>query len=114
MAHEDDLLARISAAETDMDAHEAARHARYKAEDEQTAVVRQKEDDLHAEGVKTRDDLKASLTAAIAKRKLEEQTMDPENIAALMARIAHLEAIQKAEAAPAPAPAAAPESPKAA
>lgn len=112
MALEDDQLARITAAEADMDTHEAARHARYKAEDEQTAAVRQKEDELHSEGIKARDDMKASLEAAIAKRKLEEQTMDPENIAALMARIAHLEATQKAalEAAPAPAP----EPPKAA
>lgn len=111
MTQEEELLARISDAETDMAAHEAARHAHYKAEDEQTAIARQKADDLHAEGVKARDDMKASLVAAIAKRKLEEKAMDPENIAALMARIAHLEAMQKAEAAPAPA--AAPEPPKA-
>lgn len=114
MAQEEDLLARISVAETDMGAHDVARHARYKFEDEQTAAVRRKEDDLHNEGVKTRDDMKASLIAAIAKRKLEEQAMDPENIAALMARIGRLEAMQKDDPSPSPAPAAAPESQKAA
>ncbi len=109
MTKEEGLLARIESAASEMDAHEADRHARYAAEDAETAAVRQREDDLHAEGVKSRDDMKASLVAAIARRKLEEEAMSPDNIAALMARIAHLEAAQKpAEPAPAPAPASKP------
>lgn len=96
MTPEEELLSRIEAAASEMDAHEAERHARYQAEDDATAATRQREEDLHAEGVKARVDMKSALEAAIAKRKLEEVAMSPDNIAALMARIAHLEAVQKA------------------
>ena len=103
MAREEDELARLEAASVDMDTSEVVRHARYAAEDAATAIVRKHEDDLHAQGLKVREDMKASLEAAIARRKAAEAAQSPEMITELLARIAHLEAAQKpAEATVAP------------
>lgn len=103
MPYEEDQLAKIAQATIEMDANETARHTGYVSEDEQTAIRRQKEDDLHAEGVKSRDALKASIEAAIKKRDAQEAAMSPDAIEALLARIAALEASEKAKAESAPA-----------
>lgn len=96
MDHEEDELARLDADKAGFDASETSRHARYEAEDAEIAARRAREDDLHAQGAKVRDDMRADLVATIEKRKLQEQAMDPENVASLMARVAHMEAMLKA------------------
>ncbi len=61
MPYEEDQLARLDQAAVEMDHAEQVRHDRYVAEDAATVLARQREDELHAGGVKLREDRKAAL-----------------------------------------------------
>lgn len=104
MPYEEEIqLAKLEQAAVEMDQHEQERHARYAAEDAQIADLRKHEDELHEQGVKVREDMKAALTAALERRKLQEAQQSPEMIAELLARIQHLESAQKPAEPAAPA-----------
>lgn len=95
MPYEETKLAALEVARQEAEVQDAARHARYEAEDAATAADRKREDELHAGGEKVREDMKAALEAAIKKRDAEEAAMSPAAIEDLMARIALLEGMQK-------------------
>jgi hypothetical protein len=107
MAQEEDKLAALEVARQEDEANEAARKAGYAAEDAATAAARQRADELHAGGEQVREAMKAELEAAIKKRDAEEAAMSPDAVAALLARVAMLEEMQKKAAEP-PAPVAEP------
>jgi len=101
MPYEEDKLAILEAGRLEFEHAEVLRHARYAAEDAETARRRADDDRRAAEGVAQREAVKATLEAAIAARPLTAEAVAAERMTAIMAKMDALQ--QKVEAAVKPA-----------
>lgn len=99
MAQEEDALKLLAAGAVEAERTEAARQARYVAEDADRKVKRAEEDRLRDEGIAHREAVKARLEAAIAARQNTPERRQQEQVADLAAKVAALEAARTEPAA---------------